>query len=257
MARKPPPSSIVDHTAMVECGTSHQRFARCADGVSRVPGNRRKRSTENANAAAVPAPQAAAAPSREELAKVELITDPAQIAMLAPDDLKRQLLLRAEMDKAAAEHAKAEAESGVHLNRPEILRRPNEKAAEILLRQLDHTLATADATRIVAADPSAANLKKYVPVEEVEQTREILAGIPEMRDKKAAEEREREARKTHVNGDTIWLCENPGAKCNGHSFRGASLEIIRRKAKAEPGWQWVCPSCKGGRVRLADLQEVA
>lgn len=217
---------------------------------------RRKKSTK-ASAAAVPAPQAAAAPSREELEKVELITDPAVIAALAPEDLKKQLLLRTEIDRATAEHAKAEAESGVVLNRPQIMRRPNDKAAEILLRQLDHTLANRDVTAAAAANPTADALRKYVPIDEVENTRKTLAAIPEMRDRAASEARQREAQKTHVNGDTIWLCENANAPCSGRPFRGASLEVIRKKAAAEPGWTWACPKCKGTRVRLADVQEVA
>ena len=193
-----------------------------------------------------------------QVQEMKLITDPAEIARLAPEDLRKQLLARAAVDSAAADLARREAESGTVQMRPEIMRRTDEKAGRVLLNQLDHVLASAGATRAVAANPTAANLKKYIPVEEVEQMRETLAGIPESRDKKASADREREAKKSHVNGTAIWQCENydrEGKSCG--RFRGAALEVVRRKAAAEPGWIFACPVCRGTRVRLADMQEVA
>lgn len=260
MPRKRPPTTV-DHSTLAECGLTHQRFAKCADGVDRTPGARAGKRAKSASAAA-PAPV-------DDLTKVELITDPVVIAALTPDDLRRQLLLRAAMDDAEKEFKENEErvkaiDPHARINRPEILQRPSDKAARILLNQLDHTLAEAATNRRIAAAEATGNrgayfdaLKKGIPQEEVEQMRETLAGIPAARDKKAADERDAEAKKTHVNGDTVWICENEGAACYLRSFRGASLEVVRKKAKAEPGWRFVCPRCKGNRVRLADLQEVA
>jgi hypothetical protein len=191
-----------------------------------------------------------------EIKAMPLITDPAQIAALAPDALRQQLLVRAEMDKAAAEHKKAEAETGLVLARPEIMRRTNEKAGRLLLNQLDHVLADRGATRFAALAPTADNLKKYVPLSEVENTRKTLAAIPAMRDKKRQEAEDKERAKTHVNGEVLWVCEsNPEAPCYAKTFYGASLDVVRRKAAAEPGWIFACPKCRGTRIRLADMRE--
>jgi hypothetical protein len=192
----------------------------------------------------------------EEIKATPLITDPAQIAALPPDDLRRQLLVRAAIDNAAAEHKKAEAETGMVLARPEIMRRTNEKAAKVLLNQLDQVLADRGATRFAALHPTADNLKKYVPEAEVRNTRETLAAIPAMRDKKRQEAEDKEHQKSHVNGDVLWVCEsNPEAPCYAKTFYGASLDVVRRKAAAEPGWIFACPKCRGTRIRLADIRE--
>lgn len=273
MPRKPPVTTV-DHSALPECGLSHQRFSKCADGVDRTPGARLKGRRKHVDLKVeAPAPTVTEQPTSpvviEDLAKVELITDSAVIAALTPDDLRRQLLLRAAIDDAQKEFEEnekrvKEIDPHARLNRPEILRRTNEKAAQILLNQLDHTLAQAEVTRHIGqverrGDKGAFMdaLKKGIPQAEVEQIRETIAGIPAARDKKAADARDAEKRKTHVNGDTVWVCENENAECYHHSFRGAALEVVRKKAQAEPGWQFVCPRCRGNRVRLADLQEVA
>jgi hypothetical protein len=272
-----PPSSVVDHSALAGCGVSHQRFANCADGVNRGRGRSGKRAPDVILTADLhveaPAPVVTEQPKSpvalDDLKEVELITDPVVIASLTPDDLRRQLLLRAVMDEAQKEFRENEdrvkaIDPHARLNRPEILRRPSEKAAQILLNQLEHTLATAEVTRHAAQVERTGSkgafldaLKKGIPKEEVETMRETLAGIPAARDKKESDAREAAKRKTHVNGDTVWVCENSNSDCYLRSFRGASLEVVRKKAQAEPGWTFVCPRCRGNRVRLADLQEVA
>jgi hypothetical protein len=192
----------------------------------------------------------------DEIKALPLVTDPAQIAALPPEALKQQLLVRAEMEKAQGEWKRAEAETGLVLPRPEIMRRTNEKAARVLLNQLDAVIGDAGATRFAGLAPTADNLKKYVPLAEVENTRKTLAAIPALQDKKRQEAEDKERRKTHVNGDVLWVCESdPQQPCYAKTFYGASLDIIRRKAAAEPGWTWACPRCRGIRLRLADIRE--
>jgi hypothetical protein len=274
VARPKAPNSKID-CQRPTCLTRHERFAKCADGVRAVVGGARKGPRKSgppvsSGTTPIAAPAKAASASGdvdatvgatgmtvEEIKAFPLITDPAEILALAPEDMKKQLLVRAEMEKVEGEWHAAEKQSDMKLPTPNILRRTNEKAARILLNQLDHTLAVAEVTKHVRDNPTADNMKKYIPEEEVLRVKETLAEIPQMRDDKRHEEEDRERRKTHVNGTALWVCENEGSKCYHSGFRAASLDLVRRKAQAEPGWIFACPRCKGTKVRLADLQEVA
>ncbi len=190
-----------------------------------------------------------------EIKAYPLITDPEEIERLTPEALRKELKIRAEMDKAAKAHEKREAELGVKLSRPEILRRTDDKAARILLNQLNHTLATAGVTER-AATMAVRDLPKVIPQEEAQATHDLLGRLPQMREDKRHEAERKEALRTHVSGEVAWVCESqPEEPCYARVFYAASLEQVRRKGRAEPGWQLACPRCKGTRIRLADQRE--
>lgn len=255
------------------CGTVHHRFKACPDGFREYAGSAKRgpkkktldriAANEAASSVAVAssAPPEAAPPAVAPAERPRLITDPAEIAALTPDALKQQLLLRAEMDSADKEWREAEASASeaagttIHLNRPQILRRTNEKAAKVLLNQLDAVLGDAGVTARAAANPHLLN--KLVPASEVEHTRRTLAAIPEMREQAEQEAEAAEESKQYVYGEEWWVCENTEAACYLSRFRGPSIDYIRRKAKAERGFTWADPRCGGVHVRMMTKEEAA
>jgi len=238
----------------------HTRFAKCADGFRIYPGvahpenltHHKKRVTNLAAEAAV---VDAAAPSPPPTSEAERAREDlrALIAGLPEDSPQRKsMALLLERDEARAAHDADEKEyqtrSGspdARLPLPTILRERNEKRGRALLGELDRVLADAQ----LARDPRA-----VPPREEVMLVKETLAGIPAKRDAEDRAVRDALQRPAHMPGGQDWICREPTC---GKRFTAGTLDQVRRKAKAEPGWRFVCPHCGGMHVELFVLELVS
>lgn len=241
-----------------ECGEVHGTFARCKDGVkvytykttgaSRAP-KKSRASKRNAEAAIRSAPGVpASADLREEMAAAVVAdetktkpaapagfaevngilvpTDPAKIAEIIEDNRRYAL---------AAEHEAAERALGMHLPVPKELRRPDSKASNALLAQIGHVkdLQAEYKVKDVSVDQALATTGHLRDVVSARLSREAAAAAapkPEMQ---------------RAPGEYPWRCMD--MKCRT-AFRSLSIEAVRRKAKAEPGWRLVCPACGGQQV---------
>jgi len=238
------------------CGEPHHRFKECADGF-RVFEGEPFTSPSSVNAAVAPdvalptepvPPAASVDPA--EAARADLR---AMIAA-APEgsQQRRSLELMLERDEARSKHAQDEKElqtiSGnpdARLPVPNIIREKDEKKGRALLAQLDRVLGEAR----LAKDPRA-----MPPREEVMLVKETLASIPAKRDAEERAVKDALRRPEHMPGEQDWICREPTC---GKRFRAGTLEMVRRKAKAEPGWRFVCPHCGGMHVELLMLEVVA
>jgi hypothetical protein len=245
----------------------HGTFARCKDGVkvytykttgaSKAPKKARasKRKVEAAIGSAPGAP--ASADLRSEMAAVVVAdeqgkaeevpagfakvngilvpTDPAKIAEIMEDNRRYAL---------AAEHEAAEKALGMMLPVPKELRRPNTKGADALLSQIGEVRKKQQEyqTKDVTIDQALATSGLIKDVMEARQKREAdAANAPKPEAQRAP-------------GDYPWRCCEP--KC-GTKFRSLSIEGMRRKAQAEPGFRPCCPECGSVRIIQAEVVEGA
>lgn len=242
------------------CGTTHYRVARCANGERLMPGNegkgrRRKQTPQTEELADIIAENAAieeakrtatvSVPPAETV--TSLITDPAEIKALTPEDLRKQ----AEADWHKAEEAgKAAYGPDFTLNRPAILRDKSEVAKEELLRQLGAVQAEAQRDPRSRAAMLAANR-----VDPAQKDKDDIAamqtaireGAARAEANESAADRKARMASDIPNGEQVWVCGN------GHRFRSMSQDRVRVKGRQEPGWQLHCRDCGDNRVRvLAD-----
>jgi hypothetical protein len=223
----------------VECGLRHSVFAPCADGFRRRIPFQRASSSEpavatppRADGAVDPAAVVAAEPAKPDLA---LITDPVELAKYMPIELANELATRRQNERLLADHAALESATGQRFALPAPLRKKSPAAAAEMLSQLE---------RIQGIAKRDAKIPLAVEAQTVHDT---LVRIPQKRQDAETAAREAAAPKPHVNGSTEWTCVAPGC---GKRFQAASREIVQRKSKAEPTWQFRCPHCQSPRVML-------
>lgn len=246
-------------TPCAHCGEKHHHFANCRDGyrvkkfdqpkfgVDKSPydGDSKGKGPQ-VTASAPPAAEESAPPpppSPLSQARQDLI---AMIESLPADSPQRaSLQLMLERDQARTEHDAAEQRlqqtSGnkeAKLPLPTILRDYSEEKGRFLETELARTLASAG--------------RSMPPMEEVVAVKTALNGIQERNEQKAVEEI---MRTKPLPGATHWICRNTPA-C-GERFQAATMEEVRRYAKENPTWRFVCPTCKSVRVELIQLSVVA
>jgi hypothetical protein len=266
-----PPTSKID---CPHCLTNHERFAKCADGVRRTIGGRKKQAPKEPSVEAaepiLPLSPSLDAPPLSTVAQVEPPPTPEPVPEPTPEptpedpraSLRRMadalptesgerralenLLARDEAREKhqTDEHALQEAtgNADARLPLPTILRDASESKGRALNAELDRVLNYARQ----AQDPRA-----RPPREEVMQTKEALAALPAKR-----EEAAREFERTHafLGGDQRWICREPGC---GNVFRSGTMAEVRRKAAEEPSWKFVDPKCLSQRVEMLDISAVA
>lgn len=254
----------------VRCSQPHHHFAYCADGVKRIKNAPPfKKGDPLRGAAKKHADEKAARTTSNVEVTTTTTTAPAVVAttetatqttaVSARDELRamagalpegssqrkaiEHLIAR---DEARESHAKAEAEiqkvdPSAHLPKPIILRDKSEDAARHLNSEMDRLM--------FAAGTSAASQRHMLP-QEAQVVHDTLTGLEERREAQAAVSAP--ANHEHVPGSQPWLCH--GCKTR---FQSGTMDIIRRKAAAEPSWRFVCPECGNGKVEIIEMAATA
>ena len=260
------------------CADRHHTFAYCRDGVKRVKnaphfekGNlkgaalatyqkglaKMEAAQTNGDFPVTPAPALAmtapaateaspAPPSAASAAREDLRT----IAASLPEgsQQRRSIELLLERDQAREQHQRDEEtlrtlRPDARLPVPTVLRDLSEDKGRHLNLEMDRLLYQAGVGRDFRPGNPVAD-------SEAAAVHGSIASIRGNRERKESQAREAAKPPEHMNGDQPWACHGCGSR-----FRSGTLEQVRRKARAEPGWRFVCPSCRSSRVEL--IQAVA
>lgn len=185
-------------------------------------------------------------------ATTALIVDPEEIARLTPDALKEQAILLASREKARLEHEKAEAllrqaDPNARLSTPTILRDLSDDKGRELMAQLDMTFAERSRSDVLRRElmAKAGVDSKAKDAEEAQDIHDLIATHNERVDAKESAAKEAAKAPQHINGNQVWNCES----CHKR-FNSAPMDLIKRKAAAEPDWRFACPLCQSTRVRM-------
>lgn len=236
------------------CTGLHHRLGYCKDGVRLAGANAFTKKTnpkvkqavepESSVVVVSTAPEApVAADSHAEIRDMIATLPEGSSQRKALENLLERDAVRTQHDKDEEDYRARTGNPDARLPLPTILRDKSEEKGAALNRELDRFLYTQGVNPNKRETSNIERKANLTP--EAQAVHDTLAGLEAAHDLTERQAALMAAKPEHPTGSTGWFCND----CK-KGFLAADLDYIRRKAKAEPEWRFLCPHCMGIHVQL-------